>query len=136
MKNITDYTHKNVKIKDIRLKTGKNNDKFFSILVEGIDNTLHISYDIFNERIKSFFLGKRIDEIDRSLLLTLNWNFIITQGYFYKVTDKAFIKQESPNKNKFFVSILDIVGYDYQLEEKQNLADFSKSFGQNVTIVG
>ena len=51
MSTINDYTHKNKSILDIRLKTGKKNDKFFSIIIDGINGTLHVSYDIFNERI-------------------------------------------------------------------------------------
>jgi hypothetical protein len=132
MSTINDYTHKNKSILDIRLKTGKKNDKFFSILIDGINSTLHVSYDIFNERIKSFFLGKSVEEISREDILKLKWNFIITQGYFYKITDRAFMKQTSQNESKYFVSILEIVGNP---NWEDDLSSFEKSFGRNITIV-
>jgi hypothetical protein len=134
---ITDYTHKRKRILDIRLKKGKSDEKFFAIIVEGINSTLYVNYDIFNDRIKSFFLGKNVEEINRYDLLNLEWNFIITQGYFYKITDKAFIKQISNNKNKWFVSVLEIFDYwsDYERKDDTSLADFEKAFGTNVTTI-
>ena len=86
---LTDFTHKNVKIKDIRLKSDKvKNNKFFVIIVQGITEPLYVNYDILNDRVKSYFLGKSVEDIDRSELLSLDWNFIITQGFFYKIIDK------------------------------------------------
>lgn len=137
MKLTTDYTHKRKKILDIRLKRGKNDEKFFAILVEGVESILYVNYDIFNDRVKSFFLGKGVEDINRNDILNLDWNFIITQGHFYKITDKAFIRQDSKNHNKWFVSVLDIYDYkcDLDFESKISLADFDKAFGTNITII-
>ena len=133
---LTDFTHKNVKIKDIRLKSDKvKNNKFFVIIVQGITEPLYVNYDILNDRVKSYFLGKSVEDIDRSELLSLDWNFIITQGFFYKIIDKNKIEvQHTVNESKYFVSVIEIAGSPNRDIDFESLGAFNRSFGPNVTI--
>ena len=78
MKTISDYTHTNITIEDIRLRKsnnkGRGND-FFAIKIEGIDDIVFVNYNIFNDRVKSYFLGKNVENIERNQILDLKWTF-------------------------------------------------------------
>ena len=91
---ISDYTHKGVKIVDIRLKRSstKKND-FFALKVEGIDSTIYVNYSIFNERIRSYYLGKNVEDIPREHILNLKWNFVITQGSYLKIVNNEIFER-------------------------------------------
>jgi len=133
---LTNYTHEHIKIHDIRLKNGKKQgERFFALIVEGIQDTLYINYEILNDRVKSYFLGKSIEQIDRKELLALRWNFIITQGYFFKIADKKhFEVQHSNNKNKYFVSVVEIDGIFGTGMGNLGLGSFARSFGPAVNV--
>jgi hypothetical protein len=133
---LTNYTHKNISIHDIRLKNGKKpGEKFFALIVDGIKDTLYINYEILNDRVKSYFLGRNIEQVDRKELLALKWNFVITQGYFYKIIDKNhFEVQHSNNKSKYFVSVIEIDGLFEGGMGELGLGSFSRSFGPVVNV--
>lgn len=127
MKTIKDYTHKGTLITDIRLKKGKNNkDDFFAIHIDapGID-VLFVNYHIFNDRVKSYFLGKSVNEISRSELLALRWNFIITESYYLKIIAKDHFEKIPAQPGKQFISILEIAG---------SISNFANNFADEVQI--
>ena len=128
MKVIKDYTHTGVEIEDIRLKRGKNkNDDFFAIKVKNVDDILYVNYNIFNDRVKAYFLGKLTSEIGRDLLLGLKWNFIITQGHYLKIIERGKFEAVSATDDKSYVSVLEIAGV---------IGDFKNNFGSEVKVLG
>lgn len=129
MNKLTSYTHTDVKITDIRLKKGqgaKEKDQFFAVTVEGIQEVLYINYNIFNDRIKAFFLGKSVNEIDRESILNLKWNFIITEGHYLKIVDKTNFERINGVDGKMYVSVLEISG---------PIGTFKNNFGESVSIL-
>ena len=123
---ITNYTHSNVYISDIRLKKGrKNNDDFFAIKIQDVDDILFVNYNIFNDRIKAFFLGKSVDQIKRQHLLDLKWNFIITDGYYLKIIEKDYFDKIPGVSGKKYVSVLEISG---------PIGDFANNFSNEVRV--
>ena len=111
METLTDYTHKGVHLEDIRLKRGrKKGDDFFAIKVENLEEVVFVNYNIFNDRIKAFFLGKSVNEIERYQVLDLPWNFVITQGYYLKIIDKDLFEKVEGTPNKKYVSVLEVAG--------------------------
>jgi len=127
METINNYTHTDVRIKDIRLKKGKNNkDDFFAIQISspGI-NVVFVNYNIFNDRVKSFFLGKDVNEVPRNELLSLRWNFIITSGYYLKIVAKNQFEKLPGTPEKQYVSVLDVAG---------PISEFANNFASEVEI--
>jgi hypothetical protein len=128
MKELTNYTHTNVKITDIRLKRSKekgSSKDFFAIKVDDVESTMFVNFNIFNDRIKSFFLGKSVNEIERYQLLDLKWNFIITEGYYLKIIEKDHFEKVYGVPNKFYVSVLEIAG---------PIGNFENNFSSRVRI--
>lgn len=123
---ISDYTHKGVKIVDIRLKRSstKKND-FFALKVEGIDSTIYVNYSIFNERIRSYYLGKNVEDIPREHILNLKWNFVITQGSYLKIVNNEIFERIDGVPGKWYISIFEV---------DTNLGDFSNNFAETVKI--
>lgn len=102
-----DWTHRKIKIIDIRkLK------ELYIIVVKEIDGKLSISDQIFEERIKSYFLNNDINMINRKDILDLKWNMYITKGYYIKINEKMTgnIVEFSGDPNRFYVSYLEIDG--------------------------
>lgn len=125
MKQHEDFTHKAVKIEDIRLRKGKGNDApdFYAIKLETCEEPLYVNSKIFNERVNSYFLSKNIGSINdlRQKVLSVKWNFLITNGYYLKF-DKAtgsFTRHAAKNQSKSYVSFLEIAG---------NLGEFDHNF--------
>jgi hypothetical protein len=123
---IKDYTHKNVYIEDIRLKrsASKKND-FFALKVEGIDSTIYVNYSIFNERIRSFYLGKNVEDISRDNILNLKWNFVITQGSYLKIVDNENFERIGGVPEKWYISIFEVA---------TTLGKFSNNFAETVYV--
>ena len=123
---ISDYTHKGVKIADIRLKrsSSKKND-FFALTVEGIDSTIYVNYSIFNERIRSYYLGKNVEDITREDILSLKWNFVITQGSYLKIVNSENFERIDGVPGKWYISIFEVA---------TNLGEFSNNFSETVRV--
>jgi len=102
-----DWTHKNVLITDIR----KISNLFvISVDDKTITSSLMINEKIFNERLRSYFL-KEPNKITREEILSVNWNFYITKGYYIKIQpDSDNFKRFDQDENKFYVSYLEIAG--------------------------
>ena len=114
--NKLDWTHKDIKITDIR-KFGNiyiievtnneysNDDKYFNETIK----PLFIKNTIFEERLKSYFL-KDISQISRDDIINARWNMYITQGYYIKMDEYGKPIHYNMDPEKWYVSYLDIVG--------------------------
>ena len=126
---LSDYTHKNKEIKDIRLKRGKSRsggkDDFFALQVEDVEGTIFVNYNIFNDRIKSFFLGKNVEDLSRNEILDLKWNFVITKGSYMKIISKDHFEQVEGTPEKWYISILEVA---------TPIGQFANNFAANVEI--
>lgn len=98
---MTDWTHKEITIKDIRkLK------ELYSILIDENDISFLVNETIFDERVNSYFLFK---PYTREQLLKLKWNMHITKGYFVKLYNGELIKKMQDSE-KYYCSFLEISG--------------------------
>lgn len=126
METITDYTDKNITITDIRLKKGrKKGDDFFAITLSNIEDVVFVNYNIFNDRIRAFFLGKDVKQVSREEILNLKWNFIITEGYYLKIAEKDQFERVEGMKGKKYVSVLEIAG---------PIGEFINNFSREVKV--
>ena len=111
IQDINDWTHKSVKIKDIR-----KNDKMYILLLEvdgkeKIDTPVTVHSTIFNEQLTSYFMCG-VDNLRREDIIGVTWNMVLTKGYFIKIKDRNLIevKQENTNPDKWYVSYLKVSG--------------------------
>jgi len=100
-----DWTHKAKRITDIR--------KIQNLYIISIDDKkvtppLLVSEKIFNERLKLYFL-KDTHRVSREEILSVQWNFYITKGYYIKMQGDEPQKYEK-DPSKFYVSYLEIDG--------------------------
>lgn len=98
-----DWTHKNVKINDIR-KISKL--YVISIEDEEVNTPLFVNSKIFDERLRLYFLK---DNVSREEILSVKWNMYITKGYYMKIVNDDITKYNM-DPNKFYVSYLEIDG--------------------------
>lgn len=117
-----DWTHKNVEIQDIRKLSNLYAIKINS---KDIDQTLFVKRNIFDERLRTYFLIDSLDPttiISRDQILGLRWNFHITQGYLVKFEDGKPIKKipEEEKEDKYYVSFLEIAGSLGDFESVKN----------------
>jgi len=109
-KETIDWTHKGIKIIDIRKLS-----KLYVIRVQDpllanqIESPLFIKDVIFEERLKSYFL-KDISQITREDILNVSWNMYITKGYFIKINERGDVDKFSHDLEKWYVSYLEING--------------------------
>jgi len=105
----SDWTHKNVDILDIRklkeLYVLRVNDP----MGEVIDTPLFVNNNIFEERLKSYFL-RDMSKIDRRDILSVKWNMYITKGYYIKILENGEVEKFHNDLKKWYVSYLEIVG--------------------------
>jgi len=126
METLKDYSHKNTQITDIRLKRGKNRkDDFFALRIADIDDTIFVNYNIFNDRIRSYFLGKNVEDLSREEILRLRWNFVITTGSYLKIISKDIFEKVEGTPDKTYISILEIAS---------PIGSFANNFAETVKI--
>jgi len=115
--NDIDWTHKGIKIVDIR-KLSKlyvikiEPDSFggkTDITLFNINSPLFVKDTIFEERLKSYFL-KDITKISREEILGVTWNMYITKGYYIKMNDRGEADKFAHDPEKWYVSYLEIEG--------------------------
>lgn len=105
-----DWTHKNIAIKDVRKL-----NKLYVLKVQDpksasqIDSPLFVKDNIFEERLKSYFL-KDITNITREEILSVNWNMYITKGYYIKINEKGDLEKFNHDPEKWYISYLEIEG--------------------------
>ena len=68
-----DWTHKDVKITDIRKLS-----EFYIFTIDGISGALLVKSNIFEERLKTYFL-KDANRVSREEILNARWNMFITK---------------------------------------------------------
>lgn len=104
------WTHLNVAIQDIRKL-----NKLYVIKIElpknyeSIDSALFVKDNIFEERLKSYFL-KDISQISREDILSVHWNMYITKGHYIKISEDGSVSEHPQDQNKWYVSYLEIAG--------------------------
>ena len=102
-----DWTHKKLAISDVRKV--KN---FYVISVDDkkITSPIFVDHNIFEGRLKSFFLKNNLDDVHRHEILALKWNMVINQGYFVKFGQDNEVEQIHKDPNKFYISFLEVDG--------------------------
>jgi hypothetical protein len=106
----TDWTHKGIKIVDIRKLA-----KLYVIRVQDlltaiqIESPLFVKDNIFEERLKAYFL-KEMSQISRYEILPLSWNMYITKGYYIKINERGDVDKFPHDPEKWYVSYLEIDG--------------------------
>jgi len=108
MNNTLDWTHKKLKIKDIR----KIHNLYIIIISDNeIKTPLFINEKIFNDRIKSYYLTDlNKKSITRDDIFLLRWNMYITKGYYVKILNKDTVTKFPSDESKYYVSYLEIDG--------------------------
>lgn len=105
-----DWTHKHVRILDIRklnkLYVLKISDPMAS---EVISSSLFVKDNIFEERLKSYFLTD-MSNISRDHIMSVGWNMYITKGYYIKINESGNIEKFWHDPDKWYVSYLEIDG--------------------------
>ena len=118
-----DWTHKDVKITDIRKLS-----EFYIFTIDGISeavlsqNTkgrlidvqtskmaLLVKSNIFEERLKTYFL-KDANRVSREEILNARWNMFITKGYYIKIQSNGMAQKFDMDPSKYYVSYLEISG--------------------------
>lgn len=105
---VNDWTHSEVIITDIRRV-----NEFYIFTIkddEGkeMDSPLSIKSNIFEDRLKPYFL-KDAYKVTREEILGVKWNMYITKGYYIKLhRGKAYRHELDPSKH--YVSYLEIAG--------------------------
>ena len=100
-----DWTHKSVELEDIRKIRN-----LYLIKIKQIDQPLFVNQNIFEDRLKSYFLTHDLRNVSREDVMNQLWNFHITQGYYVKIRDGEFEVHDEEDPNKYFVSFLEIDG--------------------------
>lgn len=120
---ITDWTHTDVKITDIRklsefyiFTVGQTED--FSPMGlpqehpstgEEVPAPLMVKDKIFEERLKPYFL-KDAYRVTREEILGVRWNMYITKGHYIKLGRGNTIQEYQMDSEKYYVSYLEIAG--------------------------
>ena len=104
-----DWTHKDVKITDIRKLSEFYifYPDFFTI--DGISGALLVKSNIFEERLKTYFL-KDANRVSREEILNARWNMFITKGYYIKIQSNGIAQKFDMDPSKYYVSYLEISG--------------------------
>lgn len=99
-----DWTHKDVKITDIRKLS-----EFYIFTIDGISGALLVKSNIFEERLKTYFL-KDANRVSREEILNARWNMFITKGYYIKIQSNGIAQKFDMDPSKYYVSYLEISG--------------------------
>jgi|GEM_PF-2579025 hypothetical protein len=99
-----DWTHKDVKITDIRKLS-----EFYIFTIDGISGALLVKSNIFEERLKTYFL-KDANRVSREEILNARWNMFITKGYYIKIQSNGMAQKFDMDPSKYYVSYLEISG--------------------------
>jgi len=104
--NKLDWTHKNVKMTDIR----KPGDLYLFTInhLDVKDVPLKVSENVFEKRLSPYFL-KSWAEVTRGELLGVEWNMYITQGFYIKLSGTEIIEHPKDDDG-WYVSFLEIAG--------------------------
>jgi hypothetical protein len=116
-----DWTHTNFRITDIRklsefyiFTVAPISDLVTDLegvsrsLGDPIDLPLMVKDKIFEERLRPYFL-KDAFRVSRDEILSVNWNFYITKGYYIKIQYGEVYRYDM-DPEKCYVSFLEIAG--------------------------
>jgi hypothetical protein len=99
-----DWTHTEIKITDIRKLS-----EFYIFTIDGIPGALLVKSNIFEERLKTYFL-KDTNRVSREEILNARWNMFITKGYYIKIQANGIAQKFDMDPSKYYVSYLEISG--------------------------
>jgi hypothetical protein len=103
---VKDWTHKEVRITDIR----KLSEFYiFTIDHSQVPGALLVKSNIFEERLKTYFL-KEPHRVTREEILDVKWNMYITKGYYIKISSAGTAQNYDMDPSKYYVSYLEISG--------------------------
>lgn len=116
MSKTLDWTHKGVKIVDIRkvnkiyvIKISLSFTDFQETEKREVENaTLLVKGTILDERLHSYFL-KDASRVTREEILNVKWNLYISKGFYIKIENDT-ISEYKQDPNKFYVSFIEIDG--------------------------
>jgi hypothetical protein len=109
-----EWTHKDIKITDIRKVK-----KFYVISIDDAEVTspLFVDHDIFERRVNSYYLrgyssggSEKYYDLTRFEVINVDWNMVITKGYFMKLNERGEPEKIEKNSNKYYISFLEIAG--------------------------
>jgi len=104
-----DWTHKAVKITDIRKVR-----KFYVLSIDDrkINSPLFVDHKIIDGRLNSYYLidVNSIGGFTRESVLQIKWNMVINKGYFIKYDQDNNIEEFHKDPEKFYISFLEIDG--------------------------
>lgn len=109
VEKITDWTHKGVKILDIR----KSNRMYILQLdVEhnkSLISPVTVEISILDNQLKPYYFDQ--DKFTRNDILSVEWNMVLTKGYYVKVDSNGeCIKTHTSMPQKWYVSYLKVGG--------------------------
>jgi hypothetical protein len=105
--NIIEWTHTGVKINDVRKV---KNFYVISVDKKEITSTIFVDINIFEGRLKSYYLKDNMDDISRQEVLGVKWNMVINKGYFIKYGKDGETERIDKSADKFYISFLEIDG--------------------------
>lgn len=129
MRDNIEWTHKNIKIVDIRRL-----NKLYVLGIDqdldgdGVIKPLFVNKKIFEEILSSYFI-KDAYKITREEILSVKWNMFLSKGYYVKIDEKQNnVETFHRDKNKWFVSYIEIAGplqqyfssFKEESEDKEN----------------
>ena len=105
--NIIEWTHTGVKINDVRKV--KN---FYVISVDDkkVTSTIFVDHNIFEGRLKSYYLRDNMDNISRQEVIGIKWNMVMNKGFFIKYNRDGEEEKTLKDPDKFYISFLEIDG--------------------------
>ena len=106
MDTIKDWTHKEVRMTDIRKLS-----EFYIFTVDhtSVSGALLVKSNIFEERLKTYFL-KDASRVTREDILDVRWNMYITKGHYIKIQGAGDVEIFNMDPMKNYVSYLEIAG--------------------------
>ena len=106
-----DWTHKDVKITDIRKLSEFYIFTILSLTPNDLpySGALLVKSNICEERLKTYYL-KDANRVSREEILNARWNMFITKGYYIKLQSNGLAQKFDMDPSKYYVSYLEISG--------------------------
>lgn len=102
-----DWTHRKLGISDVRKV---KNFYVISVNDRKITSPIFVDHNIFEGRLKSYFLKNNMNDVSREDVLNLKWNMVINKGFFVKYTQYGETEEIHKDPNKFYISFLEVDG--------------------------
>lgn len=109
------WTNKEVKFRDIRLQKDFYiitllNESYSCDEISDVDKdkliNIKVNSNILNTRLNEYFFNEP-EKIKRDIILGLKWNLVLTQGFFYKVSNSEYL-QVNKDPEEWYISFLEV----------------------------